>query len=37
MRKVLGFIFGVLVLIPAGCELGVDGETFLAYSWTSSP
>lgn len=37
MKKLFGFISVVLVQLTAGCELGVDGETFLAYSWTSSP
>ena len=37
MRSSIGFVIVVLLLLSTGCKMGLDGETFLAYSWTSKP
>jgi len=37
VKKIFALSVVAILLLATGCEMGKDGETFLAYSWTSLP
>lgn len=37
MKKLIGLIIILVLLFAISCEMGKEGETFLAYSWASKP
>ena len=37
MKKLFFLLIGVLIVFTTSCAMGEDGDTYLAYSWTSLP